>query len=95
MKLDKRYWVFAQQHYYPSGGLKDIIAVSDDIEKIKERIYESTTDNELTWRRPGNSAQSWDTMYIFDSQERRIVWADGISVHDYRDLDLFLDSEEL
>lgn len=58
----KRYWLFAYENNYPSGGLSDIFDTYDEI-LSKEAIFAL----------PGMTMAPYDTIEIFDSVEKKII----------------------
>ena len=39
--LHKRYYVFAYDRYYPSGGMEDIYARTDTLEEARDQLLEA------------------------------------------------------
>ncbi|MFT4430791.1 hypothetical protein [Bacillus velezensis] len=69
----KRFIVFGYDLYYPSGALSDSILDFDSIDELTEQTR-NTPERFL-----------YDTLEIFDLQERKIIWEGGSSIS-YRDL---------
>ena len=57
--LNKRYWLFTIEQYYPSGGLGDVRQTFDTIEEAEEKFQKIKNDE-------------WGLMkiQIFDSERR-------------------------
>lgn len=59
MMLEKRYWLFVIEQYYPLGGLRDICETSDDLDALK--VSAKTHDENCR-------------IQIFDTEDRKFIW---------------------
>ena len=47
--INNRYLVFAGDHYYPEGGITDLIMETDDLEKAKKEAHKHSNEWAHIW----------------------------------------------
>jgi len=90
-----RYWLFAGDYYYPSGGISDLIGRSDDQDELLKQAREAKHD---WWHIVDSETGQETTSYIYDDlhmerealdkakEELNLVDADEDRVKHFEDL---------
>lgn len=66
--LDKRYWLFAGEHYYPGGGFYDLV---DSYSSVEEAVVEAQLIAEYVGTTYTHKKYDW--YHIYDSQEKTLI----------------------
>ena len=69
----KRFWLFAGDHYYPSGGIQDFIGDFDDLEDARAKVRHHRENS--TWGLDPDFTYDW--YHIVDMDTRKKIEQDG------------------
>lgn len=71
--LTNRYYLFKCDRYEPHGDIDDLYFTSNDIDEIKEKILEASTNKNIY----GETYYSWrECVILYDTEEnKKIHWS--------------------